>query len=492
MNVTMSVRRGLQELVRNWLLANFPLLRQSTPPRGANRLKRWIVSRVLSVLDRRFERQFRALLGHSVPPYATHRHRPLLIASIGTLGPGGAERQLVNTLLGLKRRYEIDIEVVAMSLESESECFFLETLERAGITVTRLDRHRGLAIPGDVAEEAQRLQHALSAHLHPDLDYVSAYTSLFRDRRPDVVHLWLDTVNTKGGLAAALAGVPRIVLGMRNVNPSHFVFYQPYMRAAYRCLLEVAPVVAVNNSEAGARDYAEWIGIDAGRISIVRNGLDFDGAAAAQAHRDTRAYRARWNIPTSAEVLGGMMRLSEEKRPLLWVQVAESVAMRCSDVHFLLVGDGVQRPLVEARIAASPFASRFHLVGYERNAYVSLLGMDLLFLSSILEGSPNVLIEAQAVGVPVVTMPAAGAVEALDDGRTGWVVHDGSAASAAERVIYVLTHPHVRTAAAAAAPDWVRARFGLERMIAETAATYGNLRSRLSDTLADSPAQIRS
>jgi len=103
-----------------------------------------------------------------------------------------------------------------------------------------------------------------------------------------------------------------------------------------------------------------------------------------------------------------------------------------------------------------------------------------------------VLIEAQAVGVPVVTMPAAGAVEALDDGRTGWVVHDGSAASAAERVIYVLTHPHVRTAAAAAAPDWVRARFGLERMIAETAATYGDLRSRLSDTLADSPAQIRS
>jgi glycosyltransferase involved in cell wall biosynthesis len=487
-NVT-GVRRGLQELVRNWLLANLPLLRQSTPPRGAHRLTLWIVRRVLSVLDRRFERQFRALLDHSVPPYATHRHRPLLIASIGTLGPGGAERQLVNTLLGLKRRYEIDIEVVAMSLEKESERFFLETLERAGITVSRIDRNRGLAAPEDVAEEeeAQRLRHALRAHLHPDLDHVSAYTSLFLARRPDVVHLWLDTVNTKGGLAAALAGVPRIVLGMRNVNPSHFVFYQPYMRAAYRCLLEVAQVVAVNNSEVGARDYAEWIGIDAGRISVVRNGLDFDGAAAARAHGDARAYRARWNIPASAEVLGGMMRLSEEKRPLLWVQVAESVATRCSEVHFLLVGDGVQRPLVEARIAASPFASRFHLVGYERNPYVSLLGMDLLFLSSILEGSPNVLIEAQAVGVPVVTMPAAGAVEALDDGRTGWVVHDGSAASAAERITYVLTHPHVRAAAADAAPDWVRTRFGLERMIAETAATYGNLDSRLSDTLSEQP-----
>jgi len=428
------------------------------------------------VLDRRFERQFRALLSHSLPSYHTGRRRPLLLASIGTLGPGGSERQLVNTLLGLRAQYDIDIEVVVMSLEGESERFFLEALETAGINVSRVDRNRGLAIPGDVGEEeAQRLRNAVRTHLHPDLDHVSAYTSIFLARRPDVVHLWLDTVNTKGGLAAVLAGVPRIVLGMRNVNPSYFAFYQPYMRAAYTCLLDRPQVAAVNNSETGARNYADWLGVEASRISVLRNGLDFDSASAAQPHAAS-AYRARWNIPASARVVGGVMRLSEEKRPLLWVEVAEAVAARHHDVHFLLVGDGVQRPLVEARIAASGFAHRFHLVGYARNAYVSLSAMTVLFLSSVFEGSPNVLIEAQAVGVPVVTMPAGGAVETIDEGRTGWVVHDGTAASAAERIASLMTNPRELTAAAAAGPGWVRDRFGVDRMIRDTATAYGGLR----------------
>jgi glycosyltransferase involved in cell wall biosynthesis len=159
-------------------------------------------------------------------------------------------------------------------------------------------------------------------------------------------------------------------------------------------------------------------------------------------------------------------------------------------VNFLLVGDGAQRPLVDTRLAASRFADRFHRVGHERNPYDSLSAMSVLFLSSVFEGSPNVLIEAQALGVPVVTMPAGGAVEAVDDCRTGWVVNDGSVAAAADRIVHVMTHPRELTAAAAAGPDWIRDRFGLDRMIAETAAAYGGLQPLATDTRAEGAAQI--
>jgi glycosyltransferase involved in cell wall biosynthesis len=470
-------RRAAQELARRWIVANLPLLRQHTPARGVSRVRRQALGRVLSLLDRRFERQFQALLSCAVTPAPPRRDRRLLLASIGTLGPGGAERQFVNSLLGLKARYAIDIEVVAMYLEDEGQRFFLEALENAGIPVSRIDRSTGLSVPGDIAaDKGQRLHDAVRTHLHPDLDHVTAYASVFLSRRPDIVHLWLDEVNTKAGLAAVLAGVPTIVLGMRNVNPSHFAFYQPYMRAAYRTLLQRPQVVALNNSEIGALDYARWLGVAPGRITVVRNGLDLDGAGAAQRTAGANTCRARWNIPVSAPILGGVMRLSEEKRPLLWVDVAETVAARCPDAHFVLVGDGVQRPLVDARIDASRFADRFHRIAHERNPYDSLSAMSVLFLSSILEGSPNVLIEAQAAGVPVVTMPAGGAVEAVDDGRTGWVVHDGSVAAAADRIVHLMTHARELSVAAAAGPDWVRDRFGLDRMIAETAAAYGGLR----------------
>lgn len=489
-SVPRVVRRWTAELLRRWLLAGLPLLWQRTPPQGVNRLRLWVLNRILSVLDRRFERQFRSLLTHSVPPASGRRDRPLLVASIGTLGPGGAERQLVNTLLRIKTLYDVDIEVLAMYLEDESQRFFLATLENAGITVSRLERSSGLVIPREIShEDTQLLSDGVRTYLHPDLEHVSAYTSVFLARRPDLVHLWLDEVNTKAGLAAVLAGTPRIVLGMRSVNPSHFAFYQPYMRSAYRCLLRLPQVVALNNSETGALDYAEWLDVERSRISVIRNGLDCDGVAAARAAADPAAYRMRWKIPSSAPILGGVMRLSEEKRPLLWLDVAEAVAARCPDVHFLLVGDGLQRPLVDARIAASGFADRFHRVGHEVNPYGSLMAMSVLFLSSVFEGSPNVLIEAQALGVPVVTMPAGGAVEVVDDGRTGWVVHEGTAAAAAERIVYLLTHLHELTAAKAVAPDWVRTRFGLERMIFEIAAAYG-LRPSRCPTTAEGPAYL--
>ena len=364
------LRRVPQGLGRHWLLANLPLLWQRKPPRGLDRFRLRGLTGILWLLDRRFERQFEALLSHAVPTYPAHRRRPLLVASIGTLGPGGAERQLVNTLLGLKARYDIDIEVVAMYLDDESQRFFLETLENAGIAVSRVERSSGLAIPESVsAKDGRRLRQAVDTCLHPDLDHVRAYTSIFLARCPDIVHLWLDEVNTKGGLASVLAGVPRIVLGMRSVNPSHFALFQPYMRAAYRSLLHLPHVVALNNSESGALDYAKWLGVPPHRISVLRNGLCVDTLAAAQAIAGgADACRARLSIPASAPVLGGVMRLSEEKRPLLWVEVADAVAARCPDVHFLLVGDGVQRSLVDARIRASRFADRFHRVGHEQTA----------------------------------------------------------------------------------------------------------------------------
>jgi glycosyltransferase involved in cell wall biosynthesis len=107
--------------------------------------------------------------------------------------------------------------------------------------------------------------------------------------------------------------------------------------------------------------------------------------------------------------------------------------------------------------------------------------MDVLFLSSVFEGSPNVLIEAQALGLPVVTTPAGGAIETVDDGVTGWVVRDGTARSAADRIVQLAQRPDVLALAAAAAPQFVLDRFGYDRMLADTASAYGGLLERNGD-----------
>lgn len=172
------------------------------------------------------------------------------------------------------------------------------------------------------------------------------------------------------------------------------------------------------------------------------------------------------------------MRFSEEKRPLLWLDAAEQLLRQHPGIRFLLVGDGVQRAEVEARAARPPLTGHVLLPGHDQRPYDTMCAMNVLFLSSIHEGLPNVLIEAQALGVPVVTMPAGGAVEALRDGDTGWIVHGGNAAAAAQVMADAIGDPGALRAAGARGQAFARRQFGYERMLAETARIYGHVPRR--------------
>ena len=118
----------------------------------------------------------------------------------------------------------------------------------------------------------------------------------FLELRPQVVHTWLDWDNVRGGLAAALAGVPRIVVSGRNINPSNFALYQPYMDPAYRVLAKLPNVMLINNSRAGANDYADWIGIQRDQIGVMYNAVDFGGRMRLPP-RGARPFAHPWASP---------------------------------------------------------------------------------------------------------------------------------------------------------------------------------------------------
>jgi len=479
--VVRVVRGSVRWHARSWVLKE--LQRQRSHPRAGAADPRAIAARVLlAALDRYFEAAFRAaaagalVLPNGRPP--ARRMRVCLV--IGTLGPGGAERQAKETVTALASRHDADISCLVMFLEQEWQRFFLDDVRGAGVDVRQVHESGDpLALLSQVEHpDASRIARVIRSTIPAELHDIALYAREFLVRQPDVVHLWLDEINTKAGMAALLTGVPRIVLGMRSVNPTHFALFQPYMRAAYRVLLERTQVGALNNSEVGAMSYERWLDVAPGRITVVRNGFDFSGFTDRSSPEATAAYRRSLGIPLDALVVGGVMRLSEEKRPLLWLETAEFVLARLPDVHFLLIGDGVLRSAVESRIAERGLSHRVHVPGYARDTYAAMPAMNLLFLSSSFEGLPNVLIEAQALGVPVVTMPAGGAVETLHHGRTGWVVKDGTAASAGQLISELLSHPTHLAAAAAAAPAFVRERFDVERMLRDTVSMYGRVPAR--------------
>jgi hypothetical protein len=232
----------------------------------------------------------------------------ILLVNAG-LAAGGAERQVVNTLAGLKARGYSDSGLLGEYLHRSPEVdFYVPHVQAAGHhgrprqpLAIRLAEH-GFAsvtrplgaslaqIPGTMAEEILNLV----------LD--------FRTRRPAVVHAWQDSTSIKAGIAAVIAGVPRIVLGSRNVIPVNFGYYQKYMRCAYQALAQVPEIAFLNNSDAGAADYCRWLELPRERYSVVRNGVDFStfkriGDEEALAYRSSHwAFRRmrRWSARCSA------------------------------------------------------------------------------------------------------------------------------------------------------------------------------------------------
>jgi glycosyltransferase involved in cell wall biosynthesis len=328
-----------------------------------------------------------------------------------------------------------------------------------------------------VSEPAALAQHRTSLPEGFLLDVANLYRELTR-LRPEIVHAWLDWSNVRAGLAAALAGVPRIVLSGRNLNPTHFALYQPYMDPVYEALCALPNVVFLNNSRAGAESYAEWLRLTPDRIQVIYNGLDARPGDDAEA----RTVRSRLGIPEGAPLVGGVFRFYPEKRPLLWIEVASCVLRTNPEAWFVLFGQGIlERDIVKAARDLG-LAHRLVLAGIAEDVLPVMRALDVFLLTSYGEGVPNVVLEAQWAGTPVVATKAGGVREAVDPGVSGWIVDPPEADRLARCVSWLLGDPAARAQAQTAGPELIRARFGLQRMIDETVQAYGLRRSATDAT----------
>jgi glycosyltransferase involved in cell wall biosynthesis len=162
------------------------------------------------------------------------------------------------------------------------------------------------------------------------------------------------------------------------------------------------------------------------------------------------------------------------KDPLLWIEVARIVARNVPEAHFLLVGDGQLLAPAQARVHDVGLADRVHFAGARVDDLLACYqAMDVFLLASRAEGLPNVVIEAQHAGLPVVAADVGGTVEAIAGADTGMVVAERSAGALADAVIAYLNDAPRRERIATTAPRLVEQRFSLEAHLRAYEAVYG-------------------
>jgi len=415
------------------------------------------------------DKLFRHMVRNAPPNAEATPGRVVLVA--GSLAPGGAERQVVYTLQGLATRRFESVQLLCHYLTRDSKHhydFYLPALQAAGIHVREIRRRTQFSNRASMPDGLKDIAKLLPGGLAVDI--ADLYEE-FSELRPQIVHTWLDWDNVRGGLAAALAGVPRVVISGRNINPSHFALYQPYMDPAYRVLAQLPNVTIINNSRAGADDYADWIGIPRDRIRVVHNGVDF-GSRGRLSASDCVDLRASLRIPQGSFVVGGVFRLEEEKRPILWVQTAALLAAQAPNMHFVIFGQGRMRDAVLQAAERERISHRITLAGVTNDVLSAMSIMDVFLLTSFGEGLPNVLLEAQWVGTPVVVTDVGGAKEALDPAVTGWAIDTDDPHHLAARIKWLHDNPAMLQATRSKGPQWVRQQFGVDRMVEETIRIY--------------------
>jgi len=423
------------------------------------------------------DKLFHAMVQKAAPDTSGNRHGVVQFSS--SLGAGGAERQVAYVIQGLMQDPHVagPCRLVVNSLNPQSgNDFFLPEVEKSGCDITNLDDLReGASIRQILAESPEHASTIRQlASLPRDASRIAIpFFGYLVKTRPRVVHLWQDTINIAAGIAAVAAGVPKIVLCTRSTRPAEISRFRRYLSEGYLALLGYrGDLSIVNNSANGAKDYESWLNLPAGTISPFYNGYDFGSIRAKTKTSDRNTIRQKFAIPNSAKVIGGVMRFSSEKRPDLWVKTLMSAIGESSDIHGLIIGDGPMRGALMGEVEAAGLADRIHFAGRQTPVEPWMSAMDILFLSSVTEGLPNVLIEAQSLGVPVATMHVGGAPEALLAGKSGFTLKEATPEKLATHLVEALQDTAGMKAMSLAAVTFVNAQFSLDTMIQTLANLY--------------------
>lgn len=401
------------------------------------------------------------------------RQKPLVLHVNESLNVGGAEVQLMNTLIGLKQ-FETRLLIIRPSEHALRKT--INTLEKTlvenHIAVDLLKSTKSSpALAPRIRSVLDKMPFTLSQDIQKIVDYLLQC-------QPNIVHAWQDAVGIKSALAALMAGVPTIIIAWRSVNPSHFQFYENYMKEAYLFLGQFENVYFLNNSEHGAIDYGAWLNWNSKqgltKIKVIYNGVNFDWIDAIAAAQPQHSPQKSLNQKTIK--IGSLFRFSSVKRPFLWIEIAADVLKTHTGktpLQFQLMGYGALKSQMIKKIKNLGLEHWITIVDSNNESEESiafLKDLDIFLFTSEHEGTPNVLIEAQYLGVPVLAFPAGGLIETLVDVEHSLIFDQKNAVEKLIALIDALENKGQVTTTHAASV--LRSKFGLETMIHRLEALY--------------------
>jgi sugar transferase (PEP-CTERM/EpsH1 system associated) len=300
---------------------------------------------------------------------------------------------------------------------------------------------------------------------------------LCRRLRPHLVHArnWgtMDAV-----VGARLARVPVVIHSEHGRDINDLDGLRP-ARLRARRLLSPFVDMHVTVSADLQRWLLEHVHVRPEKVRVVPNGVDtarFKPPAERDRLRQQHGYG-----PTDL-LFGAVGRLTPVKDYRSLLEAFDQLSRRDRDGRLLIVGDGPDQPALEAEVRQRGLSDRVRLAGFHADVAPWLGMLDVFVQPSLMEGMSNSVLEAMAVGVPVVATAVGGTPEVVEHQVTGLLVPPATPAALHDAMAFYGADRDTRAAHAAAGRERATTRFPLGNMIAGYSAVYRDALARRSIT----------
>lgn len=212
--------------------------------------------------------------------------------------------------------------------------------------------------------------------------------------------------------------------------------------------------------------------VEGGKVEIILNGINPQQVSSPF---DRESAKRHLGIPVEAIVIGTAARLEPVKRIDLFLATAENILKTLPYAVFIIAGEGSERKRLEKSLHGTACSSRVHFLGHREDIYNVLRAMDLLLITSDHEGLPTVLLEAMALGTPIVSRKVGGIPEVIEHEVSAVLVDSNAPEDLADACISLLSDPDLLKRTASAAREMVTQRFTGAQSAARLAQLYKNL-----------------
>jgi glycosyltransferase involved in cell wall biosynthesis len=300
-----------------------------------------------------------------------------------------------------------------------------------------------------------------------DYFYIFRILRLIRKRKVEVIQPFLTPATFFGLLPAILCRTPVKIITERSAYLKGGLGYRFYLKI--EDFLSYFADWIVSNSEAG-REAVCQRGIPRKKARVIYNGVNMERLKVDIARANE--IRKRLNIPANGKVVGIMGSLTPVKDLATFLRAAAIINRSEPDARFIILGDGPLRPDLEQLSQELGIVSKTHFLGQQHDVANYLSLFDISVLTSQTEGCSNALIEAMALGKPVVATDVGGNRELIRQDDNGFLVPFGDAKAVAEAILSLLRTPSKTKEMGKRAKELAMNQFSLKKMIEQYQSLY--------------------